>query len=253
MKYNIFDFNQEKVISLSKKIIDNGKDRIISLDVSDLLILLVISDFVNRKNIIKYTINDKTYFSVQYKVILDDLPILNIKKQALTDRINKMVYLGVIEKEIIKNQTGSYSVFRMGEEYEKIKYSCTDTQLQVQKYSTTSAEVVDYKPKYPSTNNYSTNIKEDTSVSKKENEIHSEDYIKFRKWMKDECPFCDNPKNFSSSRITEEEFNKLKSDYTGMEIASVITEIENRKDLRKKYCNLYRTTLNWLKNNNKQK
>ncbi len=168
MKYNIFDFNQEKVISLSKKIIDNGKDRIISLDVSDLLILLVISDFVNRKNIIKYTINDKTYFSVQYKVILDDLPILNIKKQALTDRINKMVYLGVIEKEIIKNQTGSYSVFRMGEEYEKIKYSCTDTQLQVQKYSTTSAEVVDYKPKDNSTNNYSTNIKEDTNVSKKE-------------------------------------------------------------------------------------
>src|SRR5574344_2375593 len=169
MKYNIFDFNQEKVISLSKKTIDNGKDRIISLDVSDLLILLVISDFVNRKNIIKYTINDKTYFSVQYKVILDDLPILNIKKQALTDRINKMVYLGVIEKEIIKNQTGSYAVFRMGEKYEKIKYSCTDTQLQVQKYSTTSAEVVDYKPKDPSTNNYSTNNKESTKVDKKEN------------------------------------------------------------------------------------
>ena len=100
-----------------------------------------------------------------------------------------------------------------------------------------------------------TDIKEDTSVSKKDCEIesHDEDYIKFRKWMKDKCPFCDNPKNFSSSRITEEEFNKLKSDYTGMEIASVITEIENRKDLRKKYCNLYRTTLNWLKNNNKQK
>src|SRR5574344_2115311 len=168
MKYNIFDFNQEKVISLSKKTIDNGKDRIISLDVSDLLILLVISDFVNRKNIIKYTINDKTYFSVQYKVILDDLPILNIKKQALTDKINKMVYLGVIEKEIIKNQTGSYSVFRMGEEYEKIKYSCTDTQLQVRKYPTTSAKVVDYKPKDPSTNNYSTNTKEDTNVSKKD-------------------------------------------------------------------------------------
>ena len=98
-----------------------------------------------------------------------------------------------------------------------------------------------------------TNNKEDTNVSKKENEIHGEDYIKFRKWMKEECPFCDNPRNFSSSRITEEEFNKLKSDYTGMEIASVITEIENRKDLRKKYCNLYRTALNWLKNNNKQK
>ena len=255
MKYNIFDFNQEKVISLSKKTIDNGKERTISLDVSDLLILLVISDFVNRKNIIKYTINDKTYFSVQYKVILDDLPILNIKKQALTDRINKMVYLGVIEKEIIKNQTGSYSVFRMGEEYEKIKYSCTDTQLQVRKYSTTSAEVVDYKPKDPSTNNYSTNNKESTYVDKKktknEEEITNEDYRKFRLWMKDNCPYCDNPRNFSASTINQEEFLKLKELYTGKEIADVILEIENRKDLRKKYSNLYRTVLNWLRNNNK--
>ena len=96
-----------------------------------------------------------------------------------------------------------------------------------------------------------TDIKEDTNVSKKENEVESknEDYIKFRKWMKENCPFCDNPKNFASSRISEKEFEELKSKFTGLEIASVILEIENRKDLRKKYCNLYRTTLNWLKNN----
>ena len=101
-------------------------------------------------------------------------------------------------------------------------------------------------------NNINTN-KEDTNVSKKENEIEveskNEDYIKFRKWMKENCPFCDNPKNFASSRISEKEFEELKSKFTGAEIASVILEIENRKDLRKKYCNLYRTTLNWLKNN----
>ena len=98
-----------------------------------------------------------------------------------------------------------------------------------------------------------TNIKEDTNVSKKKNEIEveskNEDYIKFRIWMKENCPFCDNPKNFASSRISEKEFEELKSKFTGSEIADVILEIENRKDLRKKYCNLYRTTLNWLKNN----
>ena len=102
-------------------------------------------------------------------------------------------------------------------------------------------------------NNNINTIKEDTNVSKKENEIEIEskndDYIKFRKWMKENCPFCDNPKNFASSRISEKEFEELKSKFTGLEIASVILEIENRKDLRKKYCNLYRTTLNWLKNN----
>ena len=106
----------------------------------------------------------------------------------------------------------------------------------------------------PNIDNNIDNIKEDTNVSKKENEFEFEveskndDYIKFRKWMKENCPFCDNPKNFASSRISEKEFEELKSKFTGLEIASVILEIENRKDLRKKYCNLYRTTLNWLKN-----
>ena len=99
------------------------------------------------------------------------------------------------------------------------------------------------------------NNKESTNVDEKKNEIQTEifqnpDYIAFRKWMKDNCPFCNNPKNFTASVITENEFLKLKELYTGKEIADVISEIENRKDLRKKYSNLYKTTSNWLKNRN---
>lgn len=246
MKYNILSFNQSKAISFNKI---SSKGKILKLDITDLLILEVISDFMNRKNIIKYVVNDKVYFSVQYKIILEDLPILNIKKQALSDRLQKMADLDIIEKVIVKNQSGTYIAFRMGSEYEGLKYS-SNSETSLQMYSTTSADVVDYDPKYSSTN---TTNKEDTNVSKKENEIEveskNEDYIKFRKWMKENCPFCDNPKNFASSRISEKEFEELKSKFTGAEIASVILEIENRKDLRKKYCNLYRTTLNWLKNN----
>ena len=123
MKYNIFGFSQEKVLSLSRVIVDkNGKEKDISLDISDLMILQVMGDFMNRSKIIKYTINDKTYFNVQYKIILQDLPILKIKQQALTDRLNKMVELEVLEKEIVRNQSGSYSVFRIGEKYEELKY-----------------------------------------------------------------------------------------------------------------------------------
>ena len=99
------------------------------------------------------------------------------------------------------------------------------------------------------------NNKESTYVDKKETKneegITNEDYRKFRLWMKDNCPYCDNPRNFSASTINQEEFLKLKELYTGKEIADVILEIENRKDLRKKYSNLYRTVLNWLRNNNK--
>ena len=106
-------------------------------------------------------------------------------------------------------------------------------------------------------NNNINTIKEDTNVSKKEKEIEigfeveskNEDYIKFRKWMKENCPFCDNPKHFDKSTITEKEFINLKNDFTGAEIAQVILGIENRKDLRRKYSSLYLTALNWLKNN----
>ena len=104
-------------------------------------------------------------------------------------------------------------------------------------------------------NNIYTNNKESTYVDKKktknEEEITNEDYRKFRIWMGTNCPYCNNPRNMPSSTITQSEFLKLKSEYSGRDIAETILEIENRKDLRKKYANLYRTTLNWLKNRNK--
>lgn len=72
------------------------------------------------------------------------------------------------------------------------------------------------------------------------------DFLKFNDWLKRKAPFCSNPKHFSS-QITEAEFLKLKEKYTGKQIADVIEQIENRKDLRKRYTNLYRTVLNWAK------
>jgi biotin operon repressor len=76
----------------------------------------------------------------------------------------------------------------------------------------------------------------------------NEDYAKFRNWMKENCPSCDDPTNFSGSRITEQEFFKLKEIYSGKDIADVIMAIENRKDLRGKYASLYITVCTWLKN-----
>lgn len=72
------------------------------------------------------------------------------------------------------------------------------------------------------------------------------DFLKFIDWLKRKAPFCSNPKNFSS-QITEAEFLRLKEKYSGKQIADIIEQIENRKDLRKRYTNLYRTVLNWAK------
>ena len=135
MKYNILDFNQEAVLSIYKIIKDkNGKDRKIALDVSDLLIIQVIADIIHRDKFTKQIIDDKLYYWITYNLILEDLPILNIKKQALSDRINKMVELGILEKKVVMAQgQGTFTSFRLTGLYEKIKYSTTsyyDTQLQ---------------------------------------------------------------------------------------------------------------------------
>jgi len=77
------------------------------------------------------------------------------------------------------------------------------------------------------------------------------DYIRFRTWMKENCPICDSEDNFNISRITSSEFIKLKEKFSGQEIADTILAIENRKDLIGKYSSLYITVNNWLKNKNK--
>jgi hypothetical protein len=77
------------------------------------------------------------------------------------------------------------------------------------------------------------------------------DFEKFKQWLIAHAPYCANPKNFT--QMTENEFVKLKEKYTSQQIADMIEQIENRKDLRKRYSNLYRTVLNWLKRNDEKK
>ena len=182
MKYSILGFNQQDVLGITKDVIveqsngDYPKTKTLKLDCIDLLILQDVADFMNRRKIIKYTVDDKIYFSIQYSAIIEDLPILGIKKQALSDRLSKLVELEMLEKVVIKNQAGSFVAFRLGEKYESIKYKPSESKigtsstLHLQEYSDTFAEVADYAPKYSSTNNSSTNTKKeerDKSLSKK--------------------------------------------------------------------------------------
>ena len=170
MKYSVLGFSQDAVVKLT----GNNKGKTVKLDVTDLLILQDVADFMNRPNIIKYTIDDKTYFSVQYSVIIEDLPIIDIKQQALRDRLDKMVFLGVLEKKVVKNAAGTWVAFRLGDKYESLKYTPTSSQttptgsqLPVQEYQTTT---------------HNTNITK-TSSKKKEKIDNNSYYLK----KKEDC------------------------------------------------------------------
>lgn len=140
MRYSILGFSQKMVCSLTKTIKREGKvDFVLKLDMTDLLILKQLADFPNRKKTKKQIVDDKLFFWVDYKELLEELPILDIKKQALRDRLDKMVELKVLEKAVVNfDRLGSATCFRMGDNYETLLYS-DDT-----KQSTTQGGVADY-------------------------------------------------------------------------------------------------------------
>lgn len=124
MRYSIFGFNQEKVCNLSAIVHNNGKDVIVRLDTTDLLILNHIADFPNRSKIVKRIIDEKVFFWISYDEILNELPILGIKKQALADRFKKYVILHIAKQELIaldsKHQNATF--FCLTDVYESLLY-----------------------------------------------------------------------------------------------------------------------------------
>lgn len=92
------------------------------------------------------------------------------------------------------------------------------------------------------TQNQSENFNEQKS-------FQSERLKKFLNLLNTECPYIS--KHYTHL-LTESEFERLLDKYTSKDIWATVQQIENRVDLRKKYTNLYRTLLNWLKNNVKE-
>lgn len=72
----------------------------------------------------------------------------------------------------------------------------------------------------------------------------NESYRKFLDWLPENAPYV----AANIQPLSEYEFEKLKAVYDTKIIVRNILNIENRKDLRKKYSSLYRTLINWCKN-----
>ena len=116
-RFSIFGFAQEKVISI--RVMDGATE--IRLDVTDLLLLSQIADFPNRNNVMKIIDGEKIFFWMAYSEILQELPILNLKKQALRDRFDKLVLLGLLEKKVSK--ASNMTFFRLTDMYETLRYN----------------------------------------------------------------------------------------------------------------------------------
>lgn len=278
MKYSILGFSQEKVIAITKVV--EGKEY--RIDVTDLLILQEMADFMNRKKIIKHIIDDEEYFSIRYDAILKDLPILDIGKRALRDRIEKICLLGILERQVIKDSTGSWAVFKLTEKYEGLIYddgkfdegvgrklptgekktsdggrkktSDQNTNILNPNYTTTSNEGEASTPTQTEKKKSSSAKPQKDIVLDSNNRLAAaadpvSRYGRFMRWAAQTIPDC----YATMAMPTENQLATLMSTYGDSAVIDIFETIENRQDIRGKYKSLYLTAKNWLKRDEQKK
>ena len=85
-----------------------------------------------------------------------------------------------------------------------------------------------------------------TSKRNSHDEALSECDPKLKTWMEENCKELLEAKNFNHY-VSSPELQRLKDDYGWKKIADTILDLANRRDLFKKYSNMYRTIRNWIK------
>ena len=114
MKLSILDYHQKFAVSFG-------------LDVNDLLLLKWFIDFRNTDRMDEVVFDEKIYYWVNYKKVIEDLPILKIKnKEALRRRFKKLCDCNVLEFRLEKNTKGTFTYYRTGVAYKILVYDMTD-------------------------------------------------------------------------------------------------------------------------------
>lgn len=91
------------------------------LDCVDAVILRFCIDFFHSKRIKKIEMNGTRFFWVQYKTVLENIPILKIEKKALAKRFSKYTSCGLMQFYLDKTSQGTFTYYRFVEEmYDKL-------------------------------------------------------------------------------------------------------------------------------------
>lgn len=120
MKYTIMGFSQERVMELN----ESG----CNIDITDLAILNWLEKISNSPKVVKEVIDGNAYFWVNYQSLLDDMPILGIKKRMLYARLQKMVDAGILSHQV-KKQGGTFSMYAFSNVYDQLVFSENNKQF----------------------------------------------------------------------------------------------------------------------------
>lgn len=117
MKYTLEGFSQEAALSMQATITEDGRTKIIKLDLIDLTIIRWIVDFY--PNMKKILIDGTEYVWLDYSTFVEDMPLLALSNQSLYKRCMKMVRLGVLKHKTVRSK-GTFSYYAFGPEYSRL-------------------------------------------------------------------------------------------------------------------------------------
>ena len=117
MRYTIEGFSQTEAIKFRRTEIANGKEKVVTLDCTDLVILRWFVDF--WPNMMKVEIGGRQYAWLSYNALIEDMPLIGIKKGMLALRLKKLVSFGILSHQTVKSG-GTFSYYGFGPEYARL-------------------------------------------------------------------------------------------------------------------------------------
>ena len=122
MRYTIEGFSQTEAIKFRRIEIvkdskGNDKEKVVTLDCTDLVILRWFVDF--WPNMMKVEIGGQQYAWLSYKAAIEDMPLLGIKKGMFALRLKKLVDFGILSHQTVRNG-GTFSYYGFGPEYSRL-------------------------------------------------------------------------------------------------------------------------------------
>ena len=218
MKYTINGFSQKKLIEFG-------------LNLTDSIILRWFVDFHNSGGMKSKIIDGKEFYWVMYDYLLQEIPIIEINnKRVLSRHLKKMVNCGVLDFRLVK-QSGNYTYYRLGDNYNALISDSTCTQEYTPMYHT----VRTYVPK---------GTNKDSSIIDPSIKYNNNDVDKIYNAYPNKCIISNRATGKGSN--DKKKIKKLLQTHTADELIGLITlEINSRKN-SKTYLRNFSTFLNNL-------
>ena len=122
MTFEICGFQQAYAMTLrmQKEVIKKGEKRLVTVcvDCTDLCILRWLVNFYPRMT--KIHLEDGEWVSISFKKMQTDLPLIDISRNAFSERLRKLADFGILKYRLDKGKVGTRALFAFGENYSKL-------------------------------------------------------------------------------------------------------------------------------------